>query len=136
MVDQRTLLEAPFHSDACDLMPSNSRARLWRKVGVSEAEVGSSSGGINIMKESSVSIWADLELRFVDPNKVRKGKVDDAEDSHIPAVGQIFVEWKLQKSHLWRDRSTLAFPIHVRKRRDPLYRYRYANFCQSCKQRS
>ena len=99
-VDKRTFLEEPFHSDAFDLMPSNSRARLWRKgrvptesspclsgARVSAGEVPWSSGGINIMKESSVSIWADLELRFVDPNKVRKGKVEEVEESHIPAIG-------------------------------------------------
>lgn len=55
---------------------------------VSASEVACLPGGVNIKKESSVSICADLELRFVDPNMVRKGKLEEAEESHIPAVNQ------------------------------------------------
>jgi hypothetical protein len=36
------------------------------------------------MNESSVSRWEDLELRFVDPKRVRMGAAFAVGDSHIP----------------------------------------------------
>lgn len=37
-----------------------------------------------MMKDSSVSMWAERELRFVDPNRVRTGGDDESGETHIP----------------------------------------------------
>lgn len=46
--------------------------------------VTAGSDGRIMRNDSSVSICAERELRFVEPNKVRIGGAEDVRDSHIP----------------------------------------------------
>jgi hypothetical protein len=40
--------------------------------------------GTTIKKDNSVSMWADRELRFVEPNRVSMGSESAVGDSHMP----------------------------------------------------
>lgn len=89
-VVQRTFRFPPCHSTAFDLIPliSESSFRRSAKDAASfspciESQTTDSDGMI-IRNESSVSMWADRELRFVDPKRVRTGGDEELGDSHTP----------------------------------------------------
>lgn len=54
-----------------------------RSAEESKAATCGSDGRI-MRKDSSVSMWADRELRLVEPKRVRIGGADGVGDSHIP----------------------------------------------------
>lgn len=94
-VDQRTLRWPPFHSTAFNLILATSWSNSWRNFEISElgsckatesdaADRAWFSGGNIIKKDNSVSISADRELRFVDPNRVKIGEVESLGESHKP----------------------------------------------------
>jgi hypothetical protein len=100
VVPSRTFLFPPRHLLEWALNPRISEANWWRsdimEDGVEERELVSkgkepdsavdegSSEGITMRKESSVSRWAERELRFVEPISVSMGGEVWLGESHIP----------------------------------------------------
>lgn len=70
-------------------------------------------------KDSSVSRFAERELRFVDPNSVRMGGDVAVGESQIPAIMNVeisglvtmgvYAEMKDKNANLWRDTSSLLY---------------------------
>jgi len=112
-VDQRTFRCLPFHSPAFDLIIATSWPSSLRNAAKSVAAVvlACFSGGDIIKKDSSVSISADRELRFVDPKRVKIGGVKAFGDSHKPSYEVRSGSFRCHKPHLSHDTSNLVFPI-------------------------
>ena len=65
---------------------------------------------MTITNESSVSKFADRELRFVEPNMVKKGGLSLEGDSHMPAQYELPWRAREETNYLWRGRSNLVVP--------------------------
>ena len=74
-----------------------------------------------ITNDSSVSKWAERELRFVEPNIVRMGKSRCDGDNQMPedfTKRREMTDSKRRAVHLLHDTSTHLFPIHLIARPD------------------
>lgn len=122
-VVQRTFRLPPCHSTASDLIPLISESSFWRSAKDAASfspciDSGiADSDGMIIRNESSVSMWADRELRFVDPKRVRTGGDEKFGDSHTPIANrsQVHLRDSLKRWNLSRGRSTLVFPTRSTK---------------------
>lgn len=122
-VVQRTFLPPPCHSTAFDLIPLISESSFWRSAKDAASfspwidSETADSDEMTIRNESSVSMLADRELRFVDPKRVRTGRDEEFGDSHTPISNrsQVHLMRLCETLDLSRGRSTLVFPTRSTK---------------------
>lgn len=98
---QRTFLSAPLQGPA-----------HRRKLRTSSCKVCCNAcEDVTITKESSVSRFADRELRFVEPNIVSMGGLSLEGDSQMPGEHEYTRSWqKSDTNYLWRGTSSLVAP--------------------------